>query len=112
MTTPMEPTIRAMHDAMDDAGRADVLLRCPRAVLMKFHHVFMDACGKAQFEAGIEYLIVEQSARHAVLQADGQLPPVMQAGCDMARLNLVRIVKAAAQARAATRVEEQPEDGR
>jgi hypothetical protein len=99
--TPMEPTIRAMHAALDNAGRADVLLRCPRGVLWKFHHVFMDACGKAQFEPGIEYLIVEQSARHAVLQADGTLPPVMQAGCDMARLNLVRIVKAAAKAQQA-----------
>jgi hypothetical protein len=36
-----------------------------------------------------------------VLQADGTLPPVMQAGCDMARLNLVRIVKAAAKAQQA-----------
>ncbi|WP_273794337.1 hypothetical protein [Brucella intermedia] len=66
MTDSMLPILRAMHDANSDAERAEVLLRCPVNIMMKYRHVLESACERTAFDAGTEYLLCFFAALHEV----------------------------------------------
>ena len=65
------PMIRQMHDAADDRGRALILLRVPDAVLAKYRPVFEDACRRAGFDLGLEFIEWRRAAWCAVRGDDG-----------------------------------------
>lgn len=66
------PIIQQMHDANGDRARADILLRCPDAIILKYADVFMNAC-KA-FPAGQMFVIKRVDAMMAVRSEVGGLP--------------------------------------
>ncbi|WP_421912752.1 hypothetical protein [Mesorhizobium sp.] len=74
MTDTMLPILRQLHDADGDRARADVLLRMPDAVALKYHPVIDAACRKAGFEAGWKFLAMRVSLCLAVRDQAGQPP--------------------------------------
>ncbi|TIO62959.1 hypothetical protein [Mesorhizobium sp.] len=74
MSDTMLPMLRQLHDADGDRARADMLLRMPDSVMLKYHDVIDAACRKAAFEVGWHYLAIRVSLALAVRDADG-LPP-------------------------------------
>ena len=60
----MLPILRAMHDSGTDRGRAEVLLTCPIIIMIKYRHVLIDACERAGFAAGLDYLTCFDAAMH------------------------------------------------
>lgn len=71
MTDSMLPIIRQMHEADDDRARGAILLAVSDAVLMKYRPVFEDACRRARFDLGLQYIDVRRAAWGAVRNADG-----------------------------------------
>ncbi len=88
MTDTLLPIIRQMHDEADDASRADILLRVPDAVLLKFAKLFEDACRKAGFKAGATFILLRLAALRAVRDAGGKLPADTVAHLDSYRTAL------------------------
>jgi hypothetical protein len=68
------PNIAQMHGCNSDRERADVLLRCPDAVLLKYSAVFDDACRRVSFEAGRLFIAGRLAVLHATRNAAGGLP--------------------------------------
>jgi len=66
MTDSMLPILRAMYDASTEAERAEILLRCPVNIMIKYRHVMERACERAAFVAGTEYLLCFFAALHEV----------------------------------------------
>lgn len=65
------PLIEQFHNARRDAERARLLLTCPASILMKYSHVFGDACARARFEDGADYVGAFVASMHAVRGEDG-----------------------------------------
>ncbi len=74
MTDTMLPIIRQMLDAEDDAARARILLNVPDLVLAKYRETFEQACRRARFDAGEEYITVRLATLLAVRDDMGNLP--------------------------------------
>lgn len=72
MTGDKIPIIDQLHNAADDRGRADVLLRCPDAVMLKYETAFLNAC--REFPAGELFVLQRTNAMRAVRSAAGGLP--------------------------------------
>lgn len=70
----MIPIIRQMHDADGARARADILLRCPDAILLKHAQVFRDACQRSGFEAGSLFVDSRVALMCATRNAAGGLP--------------------------------------
>jgi len=88
MTDSMMPILREMHDAPDDRARADILLRVPDTILLKFSPVFEECCRKARFEAGTNFIVLRLVALRAVRDAGGNLPADTVAHLDSYRQGL------------------------
>ncbi|WP_157014880.1 hypothetical protein [Mesorhizobium xinjiangense] len=71
MTDTMIPIIRQMHEAEDDRARARALLIVSDQVLMKYRHVYEDACRRVGFDLGLRFIDVRRAAWHAIRSADG-----------------------------------------
>jgi len=56
MNNELNPDVKAMRDAEDDAARAAVLLSAPVFTLMRWKDVFRRHCRKAAFDDGEAYL--------------------------------------------------------
>lgn len=69
--------LQQMLDADSDRARADVLLRCPDSVLMKYAAEFTAACRRASFEAGEMFATTRISALLAVRDTAGLLPAAL-----------------------------------
>lgn len=80
------PMIDQMHNANDDRGRADVLLRCPDAVLLKYETVFLNAC--RQFPAGELFVLQRTNAMRSVRSAAGGLPGALALELETLRAEL------------------------
>lgn len=52
----LDPHVRLIRDAEDDAARAAVLLTAPVFTLMRWRTVFTQYCRRAAFEEGVDYL--------------------------------------------------------
>ncbi len=74
MTDSMLPIIRQLHDADGDQARAIVLLAMPDTVLLKYAATAVEACRRAQFEGGAEFVLRRVVAMRAVRGRDGLLP--------------------------------------
>ncbi|MEX4006922.1 hypothetical protein [Neoaquamicrobium sediminum] len=73
MSDSMLPIIRQMHEADDDRARGAILLSVSDAVLMKYRPVFEDACRRARFDLGLEFINWRRASWSAVRGADGRL---------------------------------------
>lgn len=74
MIDSMIPIIRQLHDADGDAARARVLLAMPDNIIMKYTATIADACEKAKFHAGAEFVLRRAVIMKAVRGKDGLLP--------------------------------------
>ncbi|MBZ9856739.1 hypothetical protein LB566_23385 [Mesorhizobium sp. CA13] len=66
------PIIDQLHNADGDRDRADVLLRCPDALMLKYETVFLNAC--KHFPAGELFVLQRSNAMRMVRSAAGGLP--------------------------------------
>lgn len=66
------PIVDQLHNADGDRGRADILLRCPDALMLKYEAVFLNAC--RQFPAGEHFVLLRTIAMRHVRSAAGGLP--------------------------------------
>lgn len=82
--------IQQMLDAADDRARADVLLRCPDSVILKYSSQFADCCRRARFEAGEAFVQERVAALLSVRDAAGLLPARPAAGLEEMRAGLAR----------------------
>lgn len=80
------PMIDQMHNADGDRGRADVLLRCPDAILLKYENVFLNAC--KHFAAGELFVLHRTLAMRAVRSEAGGLPGALAMELEMLRAEL------------------------
>lgn len=64
MTDTMLPILRAMHDAGNNAERAEILLTCPISIMLKYRQVLESSCERHGFDAGSEYLTCFYAAMH------------------------------------------------
>lgn len=71
----MIPIIRQLHEADGDQARARVLLAMSDTILLKYVGVVFDACQRASFEAGCEYLRCRITLMRATRGKDGLIPP-------------------------------------
>ncbi len=74
MTDSMIPIVRQLHDADGDQARARVLLWMSDAILLKYAGTIGDACQRAQFDLGAEYVLRRVVIMRATRGADGLLP--------------------------------------
>lgn len=80
------PIIDQLHNAIDDRGRAAVLLRCPDSVLLKYENVFLAAC--RQFQAGEHFVLQRTIAMRAVRSEVGGLPGALALELETLRAEL------------------------
>jgi hypothetical protein len=81
------PIVDQLHNANDDRGRADVLLRCPDALLLKYEGVFLNAC--REFPAGELFVLHRTIAMRHVRSAAGGLPGGLALELETLRAELV-----------------------
>lgn len=74
MTDSMIPIIRQLHDADGDRARARVLLAMPDSVMLKFAGTVAEACRRAGFEGGSEYVIRRVALMLATRDREGSIP--------------------------------------
>lgn len=92
----MQPLLRELLDADGDRARAEVLLRMPDNVVLKYASPIADACRRAAFEAGLMFLEMRVAVLCAVRGADGCLPIDIAADAEAMRAALARFVAAPA----------------
>ncbi|MBZ9986080.1 hypothetical protein LB572_03100 [Mesorhizobium sp. BH1-1-5] len=80
------PIIDQLHNADGDRARADVLLRCPDAVVLKYEKVFLHAC--RDFPAGELFVLQRTNAMHMVRSAAGGLPAAIALELETLRAEL------------------------
>lgn len=86
------PIIRKFFRAESDRDRTQLLLRCPDSVLFKHAAEFREACRKAHFDTGEDFIDLRLSLLAAVRDADGLLPAKMVQHVEIVRQLLVRFV--------------------
>jgi hypothetical protein len=72
MTDSMLPIIRQMHDAADDHARALLLLTVSDRILCQYREVFEQACRRARFDLGLQFIDIRRAEWSAVRGPDGQ----------------------------------------
>ncbi|MBN9242448.1 MAG: hypothetical protein J0I98_06620 [Mesorhizobium sp.] len=70
----MIPIIRQLHDADGDRARACVLLVMPDSILLKFAGTIGEACQRAGFQAGAEYVLRRVTLMRATRDRQGMIP--------------------------------------
>ena len=78
----MIPIIRQLHDADGDQARARLLLAMSDVILLKYAGVVGDACRRAGFEAGCEYLLRRVTLMRATRGKDGLVPSPLASDFD------------------------------
>jgi len=73
----MIPIIRQLHDADGDQARARLLLVMPDSLLLKFAGTIGDACQRAGFHAGAEYVLRRVTLMRATRDRQGRIPAVL-----------------------------------
>jgi hypothetical protein len=84
----MNAIVRQMHDASDNRGRAEVLLRCPDNVLLKYAGAFAGACMRTSFAAGEAFVHSRVACMLAVRTQVGGLPGGLAMQCETLRAEL------------------------
>ncbi|TPI39297.1 hypothetical protein FJW07_14040 [Mesorhizobium sp. B3-1-9] len=96
MTDTMLPMLRQLYNADGNQARADILLRIPDSVLLKYRGSIVEACRRASFEVGLAFVDMRTSALLAVRDATGQVPPERAAMVERYRRALVGFVNGGA----------------
>lgn len=78
----MIPIIRQLHAADGDQARARVLLAMPDTILLKYCGAIGEACRRAGFEAGCEFVLRRVTLMRATRGKDGLIPPPLAADFD------------------------------
>ncbi|WP_192384755.1 hypothetical protein [Mesorhizobium silamurunense] len=73
MTDTMLPMLRQLYDADGDRARADILLRMPDSVMLKYRGSIVECCRRACFEVGLAFVDLRTSILLAVRDADGRV---------------------------------------
>lgn len=97
------PIIQQMLDARDDRARADVLLRCPDSIMLKYAPVFRQACQATGFIAGEAFVEQRVACMLAVRGAAGGLPGRVALELETLRAELAAYAAGAEIQRAAER---------
>lgn len=71
-TDSLLPIIGQMHNAADDRERAAVLLAVSDQILCKYRKVFDQACQRASFDLGREYIEMRRAQWCATRGRDGR----------------------------------------
>lgn len=79
MTDSMIPIIRQLHDADGDRERARVLLAMADTILLKYACTLGDACRRAGFHAGGEYILRRVALMRATRDREGLIPALLAA---------------------------------
>ncbi|TPM06781.1 MULTISPECIES: hypothetical protein [unclassified Mesorhizobium] len=87
------PIIDQLHNATDSRARADVLLRCPDAVMLKYESAFLNAC--REFPAGELFVLQRTNAMRHVRSAAGGLPGKLALELETLRAELAAYVAGA-----------------
>lgn len=98
MTHSKLPIIDQLHNADTDRQRADVLLRCPDAILLKYSEVFERAA--RDFPDGLAFVQFRVAAMMAVRSEVGGLPGTLALELEELRQALVFFASAPPPARA------------
>lgn len=74
MTAALEPFVEQLRDAADNRQRAQLLLSCPDATLLRCQEAAARICTRTDFEAGCQLVALRIAALLAVRDAAGCLP--------------------------------------
>ncbi|TPN79980.1 hypothetical protein [Mesorhizobium sp. B1-1-2] len=74
MTDSMLPMLRQLYDADGDRERADILLRMPDSVLLKYRGPIVECCRRGCFEVGLAFIDLRISLLLAVRDGQGCAP--------------------------------------
>lgn len=88
MSDSMLPILRQLHDADGDRARADVLLRMPDSVVLKYQEPIDAACRRTGFQAGSDYVSLRVSVCLAVRDEQGRPPLGLAEAADAFRRGL------------------------
>lgn len=94
MTDTMLPMLRQLYDADGDCARADILLRMPDSVLLKYRGSIIECCRRAYFEVGLAFVDLRTSILLAVRDAKGRAPEDLTIVTDRYREVLAEIAEA------------------
>jgi hypothetical protein len=89
----MLPMLRQLHDADGDHARADILLRMPDSVMLKYRAAIVESCRRASFEVGLAFVDLRTSILLAVRDADGRAPADLTDIADKCRDSLAAFVR-------------------
>lgn len=89
----MIPILRQMHDAETDSARARILLNVPDILLAKYREPFEQACRRARFDAGEDFILQRVVAMRAVRDDLGNLPKEKALALKDGRIRMVSILQ-------------------
>ncbi|TIR00847.1 hypothetical protein [Mesorhizobium sp.] len=93
MTDTMLPMLRQLYDADGDRARADILLRMPDSVMLKYRGSIEECCRRASFEVGLAFVDIRTSIMLAVRDAQGRAPADLADVADKCRDSLAAFVR-------------------
>jgi hypothetical protein len=92
----MNPIVRQFYNADDDRARADLLLRCPDNIVLKYPDAFTAACRRASFEAGELFVSARVACMLATRSEVGGLPNKLALELETMRATLAAFAAGAA----------------
>lgn len=90
MTAPRLQLIEDLEQAIGNRKRAEILLRCPDAIMLSHGHQMGAECRRHDFEAGWEFCMVRHAALSAMHDVAGLLPGPVAAELELWRIALSR----------------------
>ncbi|RWK12516.1 hypothetical protein [Mesorhizobium sp.] len=97
MTDTMLPMLRQLYDADGDRSRADILLRMPDSVMLKYRGSIVECCRRASFEVGLAFVDMRTSILLAVRDENGRVPEDRTAMAERYRIALAEFARAGAE---------------
>jgi hypothetical protein len=73
----MIPVIRQLHDADGDRARALVLLAMPDTIVLRYAGTVGEACRRAGFQGGAEYVLRRVTLMRATRDRQGRIPAAL-----------------------------------
>lgn len=93
MIDTMLPILRQLYDAEGDRARADILLRMPDSVMLKYRSSIVECCRRACFEVGLAFIDLRVSVLLAVRDAEGRAPAELSTIAERYRDSLADFVR-------------------
>ncbi|RWG76153.1 MAG: hypothetical protein EOQ69_32450 [Mesorhizobium sp.] len=92
MTDTMLPMLRQLYDADGNRARADMLLRMPDSVMLKYRGSIVECCRRASFEVGLAFVDLRVAVLLAVRDANGRAPADLEGVAEKCRDSLAAFV--------------------